>query len=150
MSLKAKNKLVVGDKTFEAGIVYSNEEVEAAGADLSNFEETSEEAAPAEVKAEAVTAPTITRIVEVSTLNFDAEKNETSYKVSRYDLSSTGHRHVLSYTGDGAETVEGELNAEELVAYVQENRIAKDEVDEVVYSETQTTTDAEATDGHLE
>ena len=91
------------------------------------------------------------RIVEVSCVRFDTEKNQTFYKISRYNLAEDGSKEVkgfsegeyVVYGADGKTPKEGETLPLDVIAYV-EGRIIPEEVDEIVISETQTITSTEA------
>lgn len=92
----------------------------------------------------------IKRIVEVSGVHFSAEDNKTFYKESRYDLNPDGSKTIKDFsagelTVNDAEgnPVAGDTSADDVLTYVK-SRVAADEVDEVVASETQTTTDVPA------
>lgn len=74
------------------------------------------------------------RLVEVSGVAFDADKNVTTYMQTRIDTYEDGSRKVLSY---GMQEAEGELNVPQVLA-LEETRIIPADVDGVYYSETQT------------
>lgn len=93
------------------------------------------------------------RIIEVSNINFDEKSKINTYRESRYNLMEDGSKDVKGFfetdlivwaDQEGTKPVEDRLTPDEVVAYVKTRKI-DEEIDEVIYSESQTTENTPAT-----